>query len=316
MVRFKFAADRVYDLEVEFYENIGSCVCKLGLEKYESGEMLEEAVKLAEESDVVVMCMGLSELYEGEAIDRDELTLPEDQHILIEKVLDVNKNTLIVLNNATPILMTPWIDRTPAIIEAFYPGQEGGHALADIIFGDINPSGKLPITFPKRWEDSAVYETYPGKKEIAEYKEGIFVGYRYFDKNEIDPLFPFGFGLSYTTFEYSDLQLNAKELLLTDTLTVIVSVKNTGSRAGDEIVQLYVRDLEAGVEREEKSLKGFKRIGLRPGESKKAVFHIDQSHLSYFDEKIRKWNVEPGEFEVLVGSSSRDIRLKDTFHLK
>ncbi len=285
------------------------------MEKYETGGMLEEAVQLAKESDVVVLCMGLSELYEGEAIDRDDLALPEDQLKLIDEVLDINKNTLIVLNNATPVLMNTWIDRVPAIIEAFYPGQEGGHALADIIFGDINPSGKLPITFPKRWEDSPVYETYPGKKEIAEYKEGIFVGYRHFDKNDIEPLFPFGFGLSYTTYDYQDLTLSASEISATDTVTINLTVKNTGPRAGDEIVQLYLRDVEASVEREVKSLKGFTRLSLQPGESKRATFALDQSHLSFYDEKKQKWVAEDGEFEVLVGSSSRDIRLSGKFQL-
>jgi beta-glucosidase len=300
---------------VEFYENIGSCVCKLGMDKYETGAMFEDAVKLAEESDVVILCMGLSELYEGEAIDRDDLALPKDQLKLINRVLEVNSNSLIVLNNATPILMNAWIDRVPAIIEALYPGQEGGRALADIIFGDINPSGRLPITFPKRWEDSAVYETYPGKKEFADYKEGIFVGYRHFDKNDIEPLFPFGYGLSYTTFEYSDLKISASEISSTDTLTIKVTVKNTGSMAGDEVIQLYLRDIEASVEREVKSLKGFARISLGPGESKTATFKLDQSHLSFYDVNQRQWVAEAGEFEVLVGSSSRDIHLSGKFFL-
>ena len=316
MIRYKFTADRVYDLEVEFYENIGSCVCKLGMDKYETGAMLEDAVKLAKESDVVILCMGLSELYEGEAIDRDDLALPEDQLNLIDKVLDVNKNTLIVLNNATPVLMKTWIDRVPAIIEAFYPGQEGGHALADIIFGEINPSGKLPLTFLKRWEDSAVYKTYPGKKELADYKEGIFVGYRHFDKYDIEPLFPFGYGLSYTTFEYSDLQMSSQEISSADTLTIKVTVKNTGSRAGAEVIQLYVSDLKASLEREVKALKGFARISLEPGTSKTHIFKLDQSHLSFYDVKRRKWVAEPGEFEVLVASSSRDIHLSGKFNLK
>jgi beta-glucosidase len=315
MVRYKFTADKSYDLEVEFYENIGSCVCKLGLDKYETGDMLQEAVDLAKASDVVILCAGLSELYEGEAIDRDQLALPEDQLKLIERVIEVNKNTLIVLNNATPVLMDPWIKTAPAIIEAFYPGQEGGHALADIIFGDVNPSGKLPITFPARVEDSAVYGTYPGQKNRAEYKEGIFVGYRYFDKKQIEPLFPFGYGLSYTTFTYSDLHFSSEEISPADTLTIKMTVKNTGSRTGEEIIQLYVRDLAATVEREVKSLKGFVRISLKPGESKTAVFKIDKHHLAFYDENQRQWIAEPGEFEILVGNSSRDIRLTGKFRL-
>jgi beta-glucosidase len=315
MVRYKFKAGRLYDIEVEFYENIGSCVCKLGMDKYETGDMLEEAVQLAKESDVVILCAGLSELYEGEAIDRDQLDLPEDQLNLIGRVLQVNKNTLIVLNNATPVLMDPWMDEVPAIIEAFYPGQEGGHALADIIFGDVNPSGKLPITFPKRFEDSAVYGTYPGTKAKAEYKEGIFVGYRHFDKYDIEPLFPFGFGLSYTSFDYTNLKLNSSQINSTDSLLVQVTVKNTGPRSGDEIIQLYLRDIQASVEREDKSLKGFTRVCMKPGEQKTVVFTIDKSHLSFYDERQRQWLAEPGDFEVLIGSSSRDIRLSGKFQL-
>jgi len=316
MSRFKFSAGREYDLTVEFYENIGSCVCKLGLDKYETGDMLQEAVDLAKASDMVILCAGLSELYEGEAIDRDQLTLPEDQLKLIERVLEVNKNTLIVLNNATPVLMDPWIKTAPAIIEAFYPGQEGGHALADIIFGEVNPSGKLPITFPERFEDSAVYGTYPGRKNRAEYKEGIFVGYRYFDKQQITPLFPFGYGLSYTTFSYSDLRIDRKEISPSDTVRIRVTVGNSGPMAGDEVVQLYLRDLQSSVEREMKALKGFIRLPLEPGESKTAVFAIDKRQLSFYDERQHQWIAEPGEFEVLVGSSSRDIRLTGKFRLK
>ncbi|MCK5456551.1 MAG: glycoside hydrolase family 3 C-terminal domain-containing protein, partial [Melioribacteraceae bacterium] len=193
-IRYKFEAGRLYDLKVEFYENWGSCVCRLGVAPYSAEDLPMKAVHLAKESDVVILCVGLNEEMEGEANDRDELGLPEDQLKLIQNVLQANENTIIVLNNGTPILMSDWIDDVPAVIEAFYPGQEGGNALADILFGDISPSGKLPMTFPKKREDTADADTYPGKKEIANYSEGIFVGYRHYDKNDIEPLFPFGFG--------------------------------------------------------------------------------------------------------------------------
>jgi beta-glucosidase len=315
-IRYKFELGRIYDLQVEFYENIGSCLCRFGFAKYNPGNMMDDALELAKKSDIVVLCLGFNEEWEGEAIDRDELTLPEDQLNLLDRVLEVNKKVLIVLNNATPILMSDWIDDVPCIIEAFYPGQEGGHALADIIFGDVSPSGKLPITFPKRWQDSPVYETYPGTKELADYKEGIFVGYRHFDTYNIESLFPFGYGLSYTTFEYSDLKISPTKVTQEDTVIVKVKIKNTGEISGDEIVQLYIRDVHASVEREFKSLRGFIRVSLDPGENKTVVFKVKKTDLSFYDVNKRKWIAEPGGFEVLVGSSSRDIRLKGEFILE
>ena len=315
-IRYKFEHGRLYDLKVEFYENIGSCVCRLGFAPYSAKDLPVKAAQLAKESDVVILCVGLNEDMEGEANDRDELGLPEDQLKLIQNILQANENTVIVLNNGTPILMSDWIDSVPAVIEAFYPGQEGGNALADILFGDINPSGKLPMTFPKKREDTPVADTYPGKKEIADYSEGIFVGYRHYDKNDIDPLFPFGFGLSYTTFEFSDLKLSKESMTESDSLFAEITVTNSGKVAGDEVVQLYISDKEASVEREVKSLKGFKRVSLKAGESKIISMTIDKSALSFYDVNSGSWVVEPGEFEVLIGASSRDIRLKSDFELK
>ena len=227
-----------------------------------------------------------------------------------------NINTIVVLNNGTPITMNGWLDNTPALIEAFYPGQEGGHALADILFGDVNPSGKLPLTFLKRWEDSPAFSTYPGQKENVWYKEGIFVGYRYFDKQNIKPLFPFGYGLSYTTCQYSDLKINPTKMAMNDTITVQLTIKNTGQMAGDEVVQLYVQDVKASVERPLKELKGFKRVSLKPAEMKNVTFLLDKSALSFYDVESKKWIAESGKFNVLVGSSSRDIRLRKTFRLE
>jgi len=231
-------------------------------------------------------------------------------------VTEVNKNCIVVLNNGTPLIMSEWIDDVPVIVEAFYPGQDGGNAVADILFGNVNPSGKLPVTFTKKWEDHSAYGTYPGKKELAEYSEGIFVGYRHFDKNKIEPLFPFGFGLSYTTFEYSDLKLSSKNMNQDDELEISLKVKNSGEMDGDEVVQLYIHDVKASVDREVKSLKGFQRVSLKSGESKTISMKIDKSDLAFYDVKDKKWVAEPGKFEVLIGASSRDIRLKKEFKLK
>ena len=311
-----FQAGRLYDIKVEFYENIGSCTCKLGFAPFDSSDNLKNAVKLANESELVVLCLGLNKELEGESTDREDLALPLNQAKLLDEIVKANPKTIVVLNNATPIIMTSWIDKVPAVIEAFYPGQEGGNALADILFGDVNPSGKLPITFMKRWEDSPAYGTYPGTKKIADYKEGIFVGYRHFDKYNIDPLFPFGYGLSYTTFKYTQASVDKPVIAQNDTLTVNLTIKNTGKIAGDEVVQLYIHDKTASVERELKSLKRFVRINLKTGESKTVSFKIDKNDLSFYDTNSNKWIAEPGEFEVMVGSSSRDIRTTVPFKLK
>ncbi|MBN2088293.1 glycoside hydrolase family 3 C-terminal domain-containing protein, partial [candidate division KSB1 bacterium] len=285
IVRYKFQAERKYDIKVEFYENWGSCRCKLGIEKYNPGKALEEAVELAGQSEFVILCLGLDHEMEGEALDRTDLNLPEDQEELIRNVTAVNKNLIVVLNNATPILMNQWINKVPVIIDALYPGQEGGNALAEIIFGEVCPSGRLPLTFPKHWEDCPAYKTYPGEKAFANYDEGIFVGYRFFDKKNIEPLFPFGHGLSFTQFSYSDLKITPVKINQNDTITVDLKVINTGKMAGEEVVQLYIRDVKASVDREVKALKGFSRIGLLPGESKIVKLQLNKNDLSFYDVK-------------------------------
>ncbi len=312
--RFTFKAGHVYKIRIEFYEETGTAHCYFGFEPYvPDTKKMNEALSLACKSDVVILSLGLNKKMEGEANDRTELGLNVNQLELLKEVVAVNKNTVVVLNNGTPITMNEWIDDVPAIIDAFYPGQEGGNALADILFGDVNPSGKLPVTFLKRWEDSPAYGTYPGLREKAMYKEGIFVGYRHFDKENIEPLFPFGFGLSYTTFEFNVLKLSKTSMNKEDELIIELTVKNTGEVEGDEIVQIYISDKEASVEREVKSLKGFARVSLKPGESKTVSMKIDQSALSFYDVESKSWVVEPGEFEILVGNSSRNVLLKGSF---
>ncbi|MEN8202423.1 MAG: glycoside hydrolase family 3 C-terminal domain-containing protein [Bacteroidota bacterium] len=316
IARYRFEEGREYDLQVDFYENIGTCRLRLGFAPYEPGDMMEQAVELAATSDLVVLTMGLDKELEGEAVDRARLTLDDDQLELIDRIFEVNPKVVMVLNNATPILMDGWLEKIPAVIEAFYPGQEGGTALASILFGDISPSGRLPITFPAKWKDSPVADSYPGEKELAWYNEGIFVGYRHYDRANIEPLFPFGYGLSYTTFEYGELELSEQKIGQNDTLQLSLTITNTGSMAADEVVQLYIRDKQASVEREDKALKGFARITLKPGESRKVSFSIDGSDLAYYDMKSANWVVEPGSFEVLVGSSSRHIHSSVKFKVK
>ncbi|KAA3657753.1 MAG: beta-glucosidase [Calditrichaeota bacterium] len=316
IAQVEFENNRRYDLRVEFYENWGSCRCIFGMEKYQAGQSSANAVALAKESDLVLLCMGLNAEMEGEAKDRDRLNLPQSQVELIKSVAAVNKNTVVVLYGATPIMMSEWLDDVPAVINALYPGQEGGNALADILFGEISPSGKLPLTFPEKWEDTPVAKTYPGDRDHADYSEGIFVGYRHYDKKKIEPLFPFGYGLSYTTFAYSDLKLSTKKLSENETLEVTCAITNTGQMDADESVQLYIHDKKSLVEREVKALKGFTRVSLKAGESKIVIFKIDKSALSFYDEKAKKWVAEPGEFDVLIGASSRGIRLTGTFELQ
>ncbi|MCA9732713.1 MAG: glycoside hydrolase family 3 C-terminal domain-containing protein [Deferribacteres bacterium] len=316
IAQVEFEENRKYDLRVEFYENWGSCRCIFGMEKYKAGQSSAKAVALANESDLVLLCMGLNPDMEGEAKDRDRLNLPQSQIDLIKSVTAVNKNTLVVLYGATPIMMSEWLDDVPAVVDALYPGQEGGNALADILFGEISPSGKLPLTFPKKWEDTPVAKNYPGDRDHADYSEGIFVGYRHFDKKNIEPLFPFGYGLSYTTFAYSDLKLSTKKLKENEILEVTCTITNTGKMDADESIQLYIHDKKASVAREVKALKAFARVSLKAGESAPVSFKIDKPALSFYDEKAKKWIAEPGEFDVLLGASSRDIRLTASFELR
>jgi len=297
-----------YDLRVEYFENLGEANIRLGWIP-EQEELIEDAVKLAEQADVAIVIVGLSNLQEGEGVDRLDLDLPNAQDELIQRVAQANPNTIVVLINGTPIVMEKWIDKIPAVMEAWYPGQEGGDAIAHILFGDINPSGKLPVTFPKRLEDNPSYKNYPGVNGIVEYKEGLLVGYRYYDTQQIEPLFPFGHGLSYTTFHYSDLTVHATGSGDDVKITINATVENTGSRAGAEVVQLYVRDLHSSLSRPDKELKGFRKIMLNPGEKKIVTFELEKDALSFYDPEKRAWVAEPGEFEFLLGSSSRDIKL-------
>ncbi|MGO4546250.1 beta-glucosidase [Paenibacillus sp. 2TAB23] len=278
-------------------------------------KLVEEAVRAAAQADVVVLFAGLPDRYESEGYDRTHLRLPENQVDLIQSVAAAQPNLVVVLSNGAPVEMS-WIGSAKAVLEAYLGGQALGGAIADLLFGDANPCGKLAETFPQRLEDNPSYLFYFGEGDRVEYREGIFVGYRYYDTKKVEPLFPFGHGLSYTTFAYSDLSIAKKEIRDDETLDVEVKVKNTGNRAGKEIVQLYVRDVESKVIRPVKELKGFAKVELAPGEQKNVTIRLDKRSFAFYDVERKDWRVETGEFEILIGKSSRDIVLSDTVRVE
>jgi beta-glucosidase len=276
--------------------------------------LLERAAQLAAESDVAVVFAGLGGEWESEGYDRPTIDLPPAQNELIATVAAANPNTVVVLNTGSPVTM-PWLPNVRAVLQAWYPGQECGNAIADVLFGAVNPSGKLPQTFPQRLEDNPAFVNYPGENGKVYYGEGIFVGYRYYEKKKIDPLFPFGHGLSYTTFDYSNLSIQADTSGTSPLIQVNVDITNAGTCAGQEVVQLYVRDIQAKVARPEKELKAFAKVQLQPGESQRVAFSLNRDALAYYDTATKGWVAEAGTFEILLGSSSADIRLCGLFEL-
>ena len=274
-------------------------------------KLLAEAIEAAKKAKAAVIFAGLPDAFESEGFDRKHMSMPDCQNELIEKVAAVQPNTIVVLHNGSPVEM-PWVNQVKGIVEAYLSGQAVGGAVCDILFGKVNPSAKLPETFPLKLEDNPSYLSYFGEGDVVEYREGIFVGYRYYDKKKMDVLFPFGYGLSYTTFEYSDLKVDKESMKDTDTMTVSVNVKNTGNMAGKEVVQLYVADKESTVIRPVKELRDFAKVELAPGETKTVTFTLDKRAFAYYSVKIHDWHVETGEFDILIGKSSRDIVLSKT----
>lgn len=311
----QLVAGKEYKVKIEFYENGGGAVCKFGWTLPGEDPMIA-AVKAAKASQVVLLFAGTSNAYESEGFDRPDLALPKNQDNLIEKITEVNKNVVVVLNVGSPVLMDKWLSKVKGVVCAWFGGQEMSYAISDILSGKFNPSGKLPVTFPKRWEDCSAFSSYKQEDSITKYTDGIFVGYRHFEHNKIEPLFPFGFGLSYTKFHYANLKLSTKEMNQNEKLTVTFDVKNRGKVDGSEIPQLYIRDVKSSVERPVKELKGFSKIFLKAGETKTVTLKVDKSALSFFDVNSKSFIAEPGEFEILIGSSSEKIELKDTFVLK
>jgi len=277
-------------------------------------ELIAEAVQTASNCDITVLFLGLPDSFESEGYDRTHIRLPIGQLKLLDELKKSGKNIVVVLMNGSPVEM-PWLNDVSAVLESYLGGQAAGGAIANILFGDVNPSGKLAETFPIKLSDNPSYLSFPGSNNKVEYSEGIFAGYRYYEKKQLTPLFPFGFGLSYTEFAYTNIETDKAEMDDTDTLTVKATVKNVGSLAGREIVQFYVRDCECSVIRPEKELKGFVKTELEPGEEKTVSITLDKRAFSYYDEAEHDWLIESGQFEILVGGSSAITPLKATIRV-
>ncbi len=277
--------------------------------------LLQEAVEAAKKAKIAVIFAGLPDAFESEGFDRKHMRMPDCQNRLIEEVAKVQPNVVVVLHNGSPVEM-PWVNKVKGIVESYLGGENIGSAQMEILSGMFNPCAKLPETFPKKLSDNPSYLNFPGVGNEVEYKEGIFVGYRYYEKKEMDVLFPFGHGLSYTQFTYSDLRLDKDRMKDEEALTVTLKVTNSGSMAGSEVVQLYVADPESRVQRPVKELKGFAKVFLDQGESKEISFKLDKRAFAYYETAISDWFVESGEFEILAGASSSDIRLKKTVYVE
>jgi len=285
------------------------------LDQDESDEgLLQQAKQLAQESDVVIIFAGLPDRYESEGYDRTHLNLPNNHIELIEQLSEVQANVAVVLSNGAPVVM-PWLNKVKAVLEAYLGGQGFGGAVADLLFGEANPSGKLAETFPAVLEHNPSHPYFPGEGNRVEYREGILVGYRYYEKKKLAPLFPFGHGLSYTTFAYSDLVIDKSKATDQDEIGVSLKVKNTGHYAGKEIVQLYVGASSSALIRPDKELKGFCKIELAPGEEQLVSFTLDKRSFACYSVELEDWHAETGEYEIIIGSSSADIRLRASIHL-
>lgn len=272
-------------------------------------QLLAAAVKAAKEAEVAVIFAGLPDAFESEGYDRQHLNLPECQNHLINEIVKVQKNIVIVLHNGSPVLM-PWKNDVKGILTVYLGGQAVGEATVDLLYGQINPSGKLAETYPLRLQDTPAYLNFPGTEQDVVYGEGVFIGYRYYDARELDVLYPFGYGLSYTTFEYSDLKVTPDAGIKdTDTVTVSVKVKNTGNVFGKETVQLYIHPAGSYVKRPYKELKGFEKVALNPGETKTVTFTLDKRSFAYYCVELNDWLVESGDYRIMIGKSSLEIVL-------
>jgi beta-glucosidase len=301
-------ANRTYKLRVE-YKNSGGggAVAQFGWASLQIPDALKEY-------DAAIVCVGFDNGSEGEESDRS-FELPDAQDDLIREIAAKNPRTIVVLNSGGNVDMHRWLDKIPALLHAWYPGQEGGNALADILFGDVNPSAKLPVTFEVRKQDNPAYDHYPSSdgSSTVRYAEGIYVGYRGYDHFGIVPLFPFGFGLSYTRFEYANLRIEQKESA--DAVTVSFDLTNVGKRAGAEVAELYVLPEHPVVDRPPKELKGFEKVFLAPGETRHLVMNLDARSFAYFDSARSDWRTDPGTYEIGIGASSRDLRVREPFQL-
>jgi beta-glucosidase len=273
-----------------------------------SQQLIDEAVSAARSAEVAILFIALPDSIESEGYDRPDMNLTAQQVTLIKAVAAAQPRTVVVLNNASAVAMQEWIDGPAAVLEAWLSGQAGAGAIADILFGRINPSGKLTETFPLRLADTPAQINYPGELGEVRYGEGLFIGYRYYDARDVPVQFPFGYGLSYTSFAYSNPKVSATTFKDVDGLTVSVDVTNTGKLAGKEIVQLYVHDCESSLVRPPKELKGFAKLELQPGETKTVTMVLDFRAFAFYHPGHKQWVAESGQFELLIGASSADIR--------
>jgi beta-glucosidase len=315
---------RPHKIVLEQHGRSGWLGAKLKLGVVRRGSAVDaEAKQMAARADAVVVAAGFGPETESEGADRT-FGLPPGQDELISEMAAANRNTIVVVTSGGGLDTSGWLERVPALIEAWYPGQEGGTALAEIISGAVNPSGRLPVTFERRWEDNPVHDSYypaDGTNRV-EYKEGVFVGYRGYERAGTKPLFPFGYGLSYTTFRYANLTVRpaparpAGEAASAPLYEVSFDVRNTGAREGADVAQVYVGDTHAKVARPAKELKGFVKVSLRPGETRRVTVTLDRRAFSYYDPDSKQWRADPGDFDVLVGRSSEQIELRGKLTLK
>ncbi len=278
-------------------------------------EMVLEAVNAAKNAKIAVIFAGLPDSFESEGYDRTHMRMPDCQNRVISEVIKANANTVVVLHNGSPVEM-PWADEVKAILEVYLGGQAVGEATVKLLYGDKNPCGRLQESFPMKLEDNPSYLTFGGADDKVSYSEGVFVGYRYYDKKKMPVRFPFGFGLSYTQFEYSNLKLDKCEMLDTDSVIASVDIKNIGKCAGKEVVQLYVSDVKSTYPRPVRELKGFEKIALAPGEKKTVTFKLCKRAFAYWNEIISDWHVETGEFIIQICRSSRDVALQASINVK
>lgn len=309
-------AGQAVDLRME-YSNGGTSVyaaLRLGCMEPVPSDSIAQAAALARQCDLALLFVGTSSEWESEGFDRAGLELPGEQDALVAAVAAAQPNTVVILQTGGPTSM-PWLEAVPAVLQAWFPGQECGNAIADVLFGQADPGGRLPQTFPARLEDNPAYLNYPGENGVVRYGEGLFIGYRYYDKKKITPRFAFGHGLSYTSFEYTNLRLPA---VFTPGMPFVIQldVTNTGTRRGQEVVQLYISDLKARLARPEKELKAFAKLDLVPGETQIVTLTVDERSLAYYDDAKAAWIAEAGEFEALIGHSSADLRLRSMFRLE
>ncbi|OZJ02388.1 hypothetical protein BZG36_04882 [Bifiguratus adelaidae] len=317
-VKITLKANMIYTITVEYRVTYRRPAVgfQIGVLEPIDDLIVENAAKVAEKADIALVFTGLNFEWESEGFDRSSMDLSGRQNELIRACAAANSKTIVVNNSGSPITM-PWLDEVQGFLQAWFPGQECGHAIADILFGQRDPGGRLPTTFPKRLEDTPAFINFPGENGKVVYGEGLYVGYRYYDKTSTDVLFPFGFGLSYTTYKYSDATVQQQaETADNVSVNVTVNVTNTGSRTGQEVVQVYVHDKLAKLSRPDKELKGFAKIRLNPGETKQVSITLDRMAFGYYDDKTEHFVAEEGDFDIIIARSSKDIVQNLHFTLK